>query len=588
MGMYINTNVASINGQRNLNKSTDGLTTSMQRLSSGLRINSAKDDAAGMQISNKLTSQINGLNVATRNANDGISMAQVAEGALQESTNILQRMRDLAIQAANGTYSDGDRAALQEEVVQLQRELDRIASTTTFGDRKLMDGSFGTEQFQVGAKSFETISVSVGSFFGSDMGAETYELKNHTDVNAASGAQNVMVTSTALTGGVMSADAATPLIGMGNFISNSTVGAAMSVYAANRDNLSTIATSATVQLGVKGALGSATATITGLGGSAYDAERAIDQITSKTGVEADARTTVTLDFYGSVGTAVAESDTALMTGEATFTLELRGSNTDTSIEGSRIKFSVINTEELSGVVNAFNEASGETGISASLTGDGRIQLVSERGDNISLENLQVDYNGVGSRVSIHAASYDFDGDVANTSTAIGQGRVFGFASGGAGGIGQSDATAGFATFVGTVRMTGNDDFKVEDSTGNARMLHGNTTAESSISGKETVDDINIGTALGAQKAIDVIDGALNYIDSQRANMGAVQNRLSSTISNLENVIENASASRSRIRDTDFALETAQMTKAQILQQAGTSILAQANQLPQSALSLLGG
>ena len=585
--MYINTNVASINGQRNLNKSTEGLTTSMQRLSSGLRINSAKDDAAGMQISNKLTSQINGLNVATRNANDGISMAQVAEGALQESTNILQRMRDLAIQAANGTYSDGDRASLQEEVVQLQRELDRIASTTTFGGRKLMDGSFGTEQFQVGSKSFETISVSVGSFFGEDMGAETYELKNQTAANKAAGLQNNVVTSTAMTG-LIAANSSTTLVGMGNFITTGSLGASQSTYSANRNKLSTIATTTTVSLGVKGSLGSASATITGLGGSAYDAERAIDQITSKTGAEADARTVVTLDFYGSVGTVAGGQDTALLTGDATFTLELRGENTDATKEGARIKFTISNTEELSGVVNAFNEASGETGISASLTGDGRIKLVSERGDNIVFENMQVDYNGVGSRMTIQAASYDFDGNAADTTTAIATGRIFGTATNGAGGVGNGDANASTTTFVGTVRMTGSDDFKLQDTTGAGSMLHGNTIGESAISGKETVDEINIGTALGAQKAIDVIDGALSYIDSQRANMGAVQNRLSSTISNLENVVENASASRSRIRDTDFALETAQMTKNQILQQAGTSILAQANQLPQSALSLLGG
>ncbi|ATC95538.1 flagellin [Pseudoalteromonas tunicata] len=558
----------------------------MQRLSSGLRINSAKDDAAGMQISNKLTSQINGLNVATRNANDGISMAQTAEGALQESSNILQRMRDLSVQASNGTYSDADRGALQEEVTQLKRELDRIASSTSFGDRKLLDGSFGTEQFQVGAKSFETINVSVGSFFGEDMGAETYELKNYTDANAAviAGSVNVGVTSSGLTGGVLTA--ATGLVGFGNFISSGTAGAAQSTYSANRGSISTIASSATISIGVKGSLGSASATIKGTNGSAYDAERALDQISAKTGVEADARTVVTLDFYGSVGTAATAVDTAVMTGDAIFTLELRGENTDYSKEGTRIKFSVSNTENLSSVVNAFNEAAGETGVSASLTGDGRVQLVSERGDNITFENMQVEYNGVGSRVTIQAATYGFDGNTSDTTTAIAAGRLYGVASGAAG-IGASDGTAAYASFVGTVRLVGKDDFKLTDTAGTAGVLHGNTAADSSISGTETVNDINIGTALGAQKAIEVIDGALSYIDTQRANMGAVQNRLSTTVSNLSNVVENASASRSRIRDTDFATETAELTKNQILQQAGTSILAQANQLPQTALSLLG-
>ncbi|WP_370301742.1 flagellin [Pseudoalteromonas tunicata] len=200
--------------------------------------------------------------------------------------------------------------------------------------------------------------------------------------------------------------------------------------------------------------------------------------------------------------------------------------------------------------------------------------------------MQVEYNGVGSRVTIQAATYGFDGNTSDTTTAIAAGRLYGVASGAAG-IGASDGTAAYASFVGTVRLVGKDDFKLTDTAGTAGVLHGNTAADSSISGTETVNDINIGTALGAQKAIEVIDGALSYIDTQRANMGAVQNRLSTTVSNLSNVVENASASRSRIRDTDFATETAELTKNQILQQAGTSILAQANQLPQTALSLLG-
>ncbi|NRA61577.1 MAG: flagellin, partial [Psychrobium sp.] len=158
MALTVQTNVTSLNSQRNLGRSGGALATSMQRLSSGFRINSAKDDAAGLQISNRLTSQISGLNVAIRNAGDGISLAQSAEGALQESTNILHRMRDLSIQAANGSNADEDRRAIQEEMTQLQQELSRIAETTTFGDRKLLDGTFGTESFQVGAKSFETIN----------------------------------------------------------------------------------------------------------------------------------------------------------------------------------------------------------------------------------------------------------------------------------------------------------------------------------------------------------------------------------------------------------------------------------------------
>ena len=163
MALTVNTNVASLNTQRNLNSSSKGLDTSLQRLSTGFRINSAKDDAAGLQIANRLTSQITGLGVATRNANDGISLAQTAEGALQQSTGILQRMRDLALQAANGSNGATERAALQGEVAQLQQELNRISDTTSFGGRKILDGSFGSQSFQVGANAYETISVSIGS-----------------------------------------------------------------------------------------------------------------------------------------------------------------------------------------------------------------------------------------------------------------------------------------------------------------------------------------------------------------------------------------------------------------------------------------
>lgn len=568
MGMYINTNVASINGQRNLNKSTEGLTTSMQRLSSGLRINSAKDDAAGMQISNRLTSQVNGLTVAVRNANDGISMAQTAEGALQESTNILQRMRDLAIQSANGTYSDGDRAALQEEVVQLQRELDRIAATTTFGDRKLLDGSFGTEAFQVGAKSFETINVSIGSFEATDMGAESFELIN-----------GDTTTATAVLGGPASMNEVESLVGFGNMALSTAVTAYSAYTNSIQGALATLSTAATYSLGIKGGLGEANVSVNGVA-SAYEAAQTVNQVSARTGVLADARNNVTLDFFSGA------NDAALLSIDTTITMELRGQNTDPAIDPARIKFTLSDTEDLSSVVNAFNEAATVTGISAKLTGDGRVALISERGDNIIMENIQA--TGAETLLAISATTYGYDGNVLDTTTAIASGTIAD--STGALGASLNETSATFATFVGTVRTHGNNDFKLSLTGtalegGNLLQGTGNTAV---ISEKETVDEINIGTAVGAQKAIEIIDGAVSYIDSQRAGLGAVQNRLSSTISNLENVVENATASRSRIRDTDFAMETATMTKNQILQQAGTSILAQANQLPQGALSLLGG
>jgi flagellin len=581
MALTVQTNPTSLNAQRNLNSAGGDLQTSMQRLSSGLRINSAKDDAAGMQISNRLTSQINGLGVATRNANDGISMAQVAEGALQESTNILHRMRDLAVQAANGTYSDGDRSALQEEVVQLQRELDRIASSTTFGDRKLLDGTFGTEQFQVGARSFETIAVSVGSFYAEDMGNESYELgvynSNHALASKAA-VSSGSLSAFANTAGVMSTGA-----GMGNF----SKGFYSETSAAITDPFKSLANSGlTVEIGIKGSLGSATAVLLDEFGSAYETQRAIQSVAGKTGVDADARNTVTLDFWhGSTDTGVFLNTNTNELDGVTFTFDLKGQNSD---EGASVKFTLEKTEELSSVVNAINEVASETGISASLTGDGRVVLTSERGDNIRIENLQVS-GDLASLAAIRANTYTYDGNVDEDKDVIAQGWLV---SAGTTETGYTQTNAVYAEFVGVVNMKSNDDFKTSlvDTTtamnGTAYLLQG-TGNTVDLSAKNTIDDINIGTAIGAQKAVDVIDGALSYIDSQRAGLGAIQNRLSSTINNLTNVVENSSAARSQIRDTDFATETAMLTKNQILQQASTSILAQANQLPQSALSLLG-
>ena len=189
MALTVNTNIASLNTQRNLNSSSNALATSMQRLSTGSRINSAKDDAAGLQISNRLTSQINGLNVAARNANDGISMAQTAEGALQQSTNILQRMRELSIQSANGSNSDEDRASLQLEVVQLQEELTRISDTTSFGTQKLLDGSIGAGlEFQVGANANETISIDFDTDFdAAGLGVDAVDISTAANSQTAIG-----------------------------------------------------------------------------------------------------------------------------------------------------------------------------------------------------------------------------------------------------------------------------------------------------------------------------------------------------------------------------------------------------------------
>ncbi|MDH4581046.1 flagellin [Pseudomonas sp. BN415] len=397
MALTVNTNIASLNTQRNLNTSSRALDTSLQRLSTGSRINSAKDDAAGLQIANRLSSQINGLGVAVKNSNDGISMAQTAEGALQQSTSILQRMRDLALQSSNGSNSTEERKALNDEVTELKKELDRISNTTTFGGRKLLDGTFGTTTFQVGSAANETISVKID-----EMSTESLE-------------------ATFSSGSIDAGDVA-----------------------------STAAS----------ASGAIAISVTMVGG--------------------DARTF-----------------------SATFA------------SGATVE------EQVQALATVINDAN--IGVGAFVNDDGDIELVT------ALTSGAADGN-------IESLTFASGASVAAAETAAATG---------------TDATV------------------------------------AAVTDENQVKDIDLTEVKSSQEAVIIIDQAIQSIDAQRASLGAVQNRFENTISNLQNIGENVSAARGRIQDTDFAAETANLTKNQILQQAGTSILAQANQLPQAVLSLLG-
>lgn len=374
MAITVNTNVPAMTAQRYLNNSTDALNNSMERLSSGFRINSAKDDAAGLQISNRLISQSRGLDVAVRNANDGISMSQTAEGAMEETTSILQRMRDLALQSANGANGDQERAAIQEEVVALQDELNRIAETTSFGGAKLLNGTFGTRSFQVGADAGEAVMMEFKNI------RADYEEMGGASFTAANG-KSAGWTATG--------------------------GATLAITITNADGTSTSI-----------------------------------NVTAKAGDD---------------------------------------------------------IEEIATYING----QADDKLSASVTEDGELQIVTGAGSD--------------------------------------------------------------ATFTGALSASLAMGTKVD----------------------ETIKDVNVDSVGGAQKAVGLIDNAMQFIDSHRAELGAKQNRLSHTIANLDNVNENVSASNSRIKDVDFAKETTQFTKSQILQQSGTSILAQAKQAPSAALSLLG-
>jgi flagellin len=481
MALSVNTNVASLNGQRNLAKSGMALETSMQRLSSGLRINSAKDDAAGMQIANRLTSQINGLSVAQRNANDGISMSQTAEGAMQESSNILQRMRDLSLQAANGSNSSDDRAALQKEVGALQQELTRIAETTKFGSTSLIDGTFGTKQFQIGANANETINVTL-----SDMSAD------------AIGAHEIK--------------------GGGSAAASNSLGDIQTIAL----NLNMTTTADTLNIN------GSTMTVAGGSGAAVIADT-INALGN--GVEAEAKLSTTIAGINPASTA---------------TLEI---------------------SKAGGVVDDYDLG----------TYGGDMERLAE---DMQADGYDAVYDSAAGSISFNAINVDgMDVNGADTS---------GFTIGGQ----AVGTTAGSLSISSELNLSSADKIGISGTTANELFGTGaaavtSNGGSSALTSVETID-ISGKNSTGAQSAIKAIDAALAQIDEQRADLGAVQNRFSHTISNLANISENVSASRSRIQDTDFAAETAQMTKNQILQQAGTTILSQANQLPQAAISLLGG
>ncbi len=491
MAQTVNTNLSSLNAQRNLNKSQGALSTSLQRLSSGLRINSAKDDAAGLAISNKFTSQIRGLNQAARNANDGISVSQTAEGALEESTNAMQRIRELAIQSANGSNGASERAALQQEVSQLISEVNRIADTTAFGGRKLLDGSFGSSSFQVGSGSFETINVSIGSYRADVIGNQTRSL-----AGTAAGT------------------------GLGQL----TAAAATTAGANNVAGTITI----TSPSGTSGAV-----SLAGL--SAFNGAAAINATSSTTGVTADARTVIGLS--------------AITAGNLSFTLQ--GSNSS----AVTISAAVSSATDLSSLAAAINNQAGSTGITAELS-SGSVKLISERGDDIVINN----YTNAATTMTV--TQYNYDGTTAGNTATL------------------TSAGTNSTRAMGQIKLNSANAFS---STASDAAIAATAATASSL---EQVAQIDISTAIGAQKALAVIDSAVSFVDSGRAALGAVQNRLESTIANLGNISENVSAARSRITDADFAAETASLSKNQILQQAGISVLSQANSLPQQVLSLL--
>ena len=505
MAASINTNVASLTAQRNLGVSQGSLNTSIQRLSSGLRINSAKDDAAGMAISERFTSQIRGMNQAVRNANDGISLAQTAEGAMKAAGDMLQRVRELAVQSANASNSASDRQALQQEVNQLVAELDRVAQTTEFNGAKLLDGSFGTQQFQVGANANQTIVAATAN-----LRTGVYGNNQVSGTNAA----GVAPTATLAAG---------------------------TAYAANGVSAGAIT--------INGALGSAAVNVSANEHASKTAE-SINLQTQYTGVTATARTEVELKF-GATGAYAITLESENKADPKTISFAIEGTGTSGS-------------EALSKAVQAINEQSSKTGVVASMNKDATgIVLTNATGNTIALGKTAAANAGT---ITVTKQVGKGDGSVTTAGTA----QSLAAASAAAG---AEIAIAGYITL---------DSDKSFSAVSTTNVL-GAATFNSSL---KKVADLDITDFGKATHSLKTVDSALQYIAGERAKLGALQSRFETSIAALQVTSENMSASRGRILDADFAAETANLSRTQILQQAGTAMVAQANQLPQGVLALL--
>ncbi|MEE1866431.1 MULTISPECIES: flagellin N-terminal helical domain-containing protein [Pseudomonas] len=573
MALSVNTNITSLGVQKNLNKASDALSQSMNRLSSGLKINSAKDDAAGMQIANRLNNQVKGLNVAIANANNGVSIAQTAEGAMQESTNTLQRLRELALQAANGDKSDADRVSLQQEFTAKVGELNRIASTTTFGGRNLLDGSFSNVAFQIGANANETISFGM------------------TDIS-----------STALKGtySEASVDGTAP-----KGLAATTTGAVLGDVAKKVGGAAAGATLATDELVINGVTVKLAAAAAGTA-AANSAVTEINKKTAETGVtaSADGAGIVTLTSSNDItlgtnpGPATnglaslglgAAGTTAAVARTTASTMDTTGS---ISVNGTAVSWTATST--MATVLTAMENAVGgaANGAKAEFV-DGRVKLTSGNGADIKLANAS---NGSLSQLGLSAGttqakmtadtSIDLNGVEVKFKKGDTIDAVVGSINSASTGVMASKNTDG------TLNLFADKDITVKDGSAGTGLAALGLTAVAAAGTKAattmetSVSDLNILSAAASQQAIQALDDAMQQIDSQRSQLGAVQNRFASTVANLQSISQNSSAAKGRVEDADFASEAAELTKQQTLQQASTAILSQANQLPSSVLKLL--
>jgi flagellin len=641
MALTINTNIASLNAQKNLSKTQNALNKSIGRLSSGLRINGAKDDAAGMAISNRFTTQIRGLDQAVRNANDGISLLQTSEGAMQETTSILQRMRELAVQASNDTNSTSDRASLQGEMDQLYSEIDRIAGSTKFNGINLVDGSGGAVSFQIGSDSGQSISVTLKSIKTKDLNLNGYSKLGDLNSGRVGDLGGPTATGLSINGFAIGEAATTTAKDGASAINLETGKTGVTAVAYNTykgagkvsgivtglqigtttANMATIAASGSMTELVSNINRDApgiTATLAGDGSITLSNDTGENIVvggdTTNSGLTGDTAGTIYKGYISltdDANEAIAITSTLggtaenvnlwgfnVSTGSTNITSQAVSSNSmaagDLAINGISVgastgssagdKAAAINLVKLSsGVTASATTQVKYTVNTASVTGAGATGL-SINGSSVDLsgatsmtmEGIISQINGLGGGV---VASADTGGklvltassglDITITGTGTNVEDIMGFAA--------TNVTRGTISLVSDTGA----DVKIS---GNNEAVAGFT--EQGGSSEAVGSGLSVMTMANANNAIDRIDNAINQVSENRAELGAVQSRLDSTISNLQNASENFSAANGRLMDADFAKETADMSKQQILMQAGVAMLAQAKQLPQQVLQLL--
>jgi flagellin len=604
MPQFINSNIASLNSQRALNSSQSDLSTSLERLSSGLRINSAKDDAAGLAISDRMTSQIRGMNQAVRNANDGISLAQTAEGALGSTSDNLQRIRELSIQSANSTNTASDRKALNSEVNQLLDEIQRVGVSTQFNGTNLLDGSFQAEQFQVGANANQTIDIGITGATTNLLGA--YQSTSTSVTADAFDGDSFTINDTEI--GVSAATSA-------NGFTASSAAAKATAINSKTDETGVTATATNSVTGdaplAGGSLSNGELVINGvtIGAIAADAvavtqgrsaATAINAVSNETGVSAEANaSTGALTLTAADGRDIAVTTNG--TDAATRQSAIQNIQNATGIDAS----DGVAASDNESVVLTFDAAAEGTGsgitdndkitlggqtfefVTSAGTGTaGSVEVLIGAGgtaaDSITALNTAITTETTAGRNSITTSGASAT-ELTLTSNLLGEDTIAA-----TGAIAETETNAGTlpaddddgVTAKGTLTLSSAENFSLG---GSDLALAGLASASPSLTKLESVD---ISTVAGANSAITVLDGALSQISSQQAELGAIQNRFSSTIDNLAASVENLSSARSQIRDADFAAETAELSRNQILQQAGIAMLSQANSAPQNVLSLL--